>query len=155
MWHTRRLTIARVNDRSAEGVSALISHPTVQCWLRPDAWQPVEIDTPDQQAQRFAVSHASDEQFIGMFRIDGHQLSYAVVPDLWGHGLGTELVGAACELIAPDLGLDYLEARVERDNVRSRRLLEASGFRFRGISRDAEWKRLSVLSYYRRMLLLA
>jgi RimJ/RimL family protein N-acetyltransferase len=102
-------------------------------------------------AARFAAFNRADEQLVGMFRIDGRQLSYAVASALWGQGLGSEIVMAVCAQVAPALRMRRLDAHVERDNVRSRRLLESCGFALAPAWSQNEWQQSSVLVYHRRI----
>ena len=70
---------------------------------------------------------------VGVLGLHAEGLSYAVDPELWGRGLGREMLRIACHALAPAAGLACLQALVQRDNVRSRRLLERAGFRFAGV----------------------
>lgn len=151
-WRSRRLSLCPASERFADDVRALIADPRVRKWLRPG-----RVSTSVQAAsaphfQRFAVHGALDHEFVGMCCFVGHRLSYAVVPEAWGRGFGAEIVQAGCELIAPTLGLHWIEAQVERANVRSRRLLESSGFTWRGTSTSAAPPVIEVLVYSRQLV---
>lgn len=91
--------------------------------------------TPDTLRQRtyFVARLAPQGPVVGLLGLHAEGLSYAIDPALWGRGLGGELLATACHTLAPAAGLRRLQALVQRDNLRSRRLLERTGFRFCGL----------------------
>lgn len=74
--------------------------------------------------------HPDDGAFVGVVRLREGRLSYFVARSSWGQGYAKELVALASEVLAPGLGLRFLEASVLRENTRSRRVVEACGFTF-------------------------
>ncbi|MDT0378475.1 GNAT family N-acetyltransferase [Streptomyces sp. DSM 42041] len=61
--------------------------------------------------------------------VDGHEIVYALHPDRWGAGLGTELAGAVVAYGFRTLGLGEVHATVDAANAASLALLERIGFR--------------------------
>ena len=61
--------------------------------------------------------------------LDDVDLGFALLPEYWGHGYAREGAAAVMRHGRQALGLKRIVAIVLRDNDRSRRLLEALGFR--------------------------
>ncbi|MBM7442895.1 GNAT family N-acetyltransferase [Streptomyces sp. HB132] len=59
----------------------------------------------------------------------GHEIIYALAPDAWGRGLGTELAGSLVDYGFGVLGLRDVYATVAAENVASLALLRRIGFR--------------------------
>ncbi|MEK8142121.1 GNAT family N-acetyltransferase [Streptomyces sp. M10(2022)] len=67
----------------------------------------------------------------------GHEIIYALAPDAWGRGLGTELALALVDYGFRSLGLPEVHATVAAQNHASLALLERIGFRHvRDIAED-------------------
>ncbi|MFD9540981.1 GNAT family N-acetyltransferase [Streptomyces sp. NPDC060022] len=67
----------------------------------------------------------------------GHEIVYALAPDAWGRGLGTELVTALVGYGLGPLGLPDVHATVAAENTASLALLSRIGFRHvRDITED-------------------
>ncbi|MFJ4976833.1 GNAT family N-acetyltransferase [Streptomyces coeruleorubidus] len=60
--------------------------------------------------------------------VDGHEIVYALAPEVWGSGLGTELAEALVEYGFDVLGLTQVHATVAAENETSLRLLGRIGF---------------------------
>ncbi|MFC8147552.1 GNAT family N-acetyltransferase [Streptomyces paradoxus] len=60
--------------------------------------------------------------------VDGHEIVYALGPDVWGSGLGTELAEALVRHGFESLGLTEVHATVAAQNQASLRLLGKIGF---------------------------
>ena len=58
------------------------------------------------------------------------ELFYALAPDRWGRGLGTEVAEGALGVAFGDLGLPDVVAYTVAGNRASRRIIEKVGFRF-------------------------
>ncbi|MGN6529450.1 MAG: GNAT family N-acetyltransferase [Burkholderiaceae bacterium] len=87
---------------------------------------------------------------LGCIRFHGVHLSYFLAPEAWRRGHGAAMIAAACRHYPARLGLQRLQARVLRDNVASRRILEGTGFAFKGLEQRAPAGgagRLTVLRY--------
>ncbi len=85
-----------------------------------------------------------DQRLVAVVRISRCALSYAVNPALWRQGLGTAIVGAACEMHDAAGGEAPLTAVVAETNIASRRLLERLGFNVTEVCATRAW-----LSYHR------
>ncbi|MEU6179696.1 GNAT family N-acetyltransferase [Streptomyces coeruleorubidus] len=69
--------------------------------------------------------------------VDGHEIVYALAPEVWGSGLGTELAEALVGYGFDVLGLAEVHATVAAENEASLRLLGRIGFaRVRDIEED-------------------
>ena len=69
--------------------------------------------------------------------VDGHEIVYALHPDVWGRGLGGELADAVTGHGFGQLGLARVYATVAAANHASLRVLTRVGYRHvRGIPRD-------------------
>nr|WP_307179877.1 GNAT family N-acetyltransferase [Streptomyces africanus] len=60
--------------------------------------------------------------------VDGHEIVYALAPEVWGSGLGTELAEALVGYGFDRLGLTEVHATVAAENEASLRLLGRIGF---------------------------
>ncbi|MFC9130125.1 GNAT family N-acetyltransferase [Streptomyces sp. NPDC057099] len=60
--------------------------------------------------------------------VDGHEIIYALAPEAWGGGLGTELAEALVAYGFRTLGLSEVYATVDARNTASLRLLGRIGF---------------------------
>ncbi|MGW7452110.1 GNAT family N-acetyltransferase [Streptomyces sp. NPDC054787] len=60
--------------------------------------------------------------------VDGHEIIYALAPEAWGAGLGTELAEAIVAYGFDSLGLTEVHATVAAPNTGSLALLERIGF---------------------------
>jgi RimJ/RimL family protein N-acetyltransferase len=60
--------------------------------------------------------------------VDGHEIVYALAPEAWGSGLGTELAEALVRYGFDTLGLTEVHATVAAENETSLRLLGRIGF---------------------------
>jgi ribosomal-protein-alanine N-acetyltransferase len=58
------------------------------------------------------------------------EVAWAVLPELWGRGLATELARASIGAAFGVLGLPDVIAYTRPDNVASRRVMEKTGFKF-------------------------
>ena len=58
------------------------------------------------------------------------EIGWAVVPERWGEGLGTELARASVAVAFGELGLDTVVAFTQPGNAASRRVMEKAGFVF-------------------------
>lgn len=58
------------------------------------------------------------------------EAAWAVVPERWGHGLGTELARASVRVAFDSLGLEEVIAITLPTNIASRRVMEKAGFAY-------------------------
>ena len=114
-------------------------------WLQgPDDWTSA-------RRLRLAV-RLHDGQPVGALQFVGQELGYFLAPSTWRQGLGREMVAAVCRHYPPLLGLARVHASVLRDNVASRRVLEAAGFVFAGLA-TRRWRGMpgmATMLYYER-----
>jgi ribosomal-protein-alanine N-acetyltransferase len=61
---------------------------------------------------------------------DEVELAYALMPEFWGRGLATEIVGAILSLAFGRLGLPEVVCFTLPTNAASRRVMEKAGFTF-------------------------
>lgn len=69
-----------------------------------------------------------------------YELGYWVSEDLWGQGIATSAIGAACRWLFQDTEAHRIFAHVFAFNPASARALEKAGFRPEGIGREAVFK---------------
>jgi RimJ/RimL family protein N-acetyltransferase len=142
---TSRLLISRLQEADVVAALALMADPAVRDWLRLGSFKP----NPHRllHGPYFASRLRCGDGLAGVLGLHPDHLSYAIAPALWGQGLGGEMVSAACDALAPAAGMHRLSARVQRDNLRSRRLLESAGFRFAGLVPTFERPAVAALQY--------
>ncbi|MFB7917200.1 GNAT family N-acetyltransferase [Streptomyces sp. NPDC056061] len=61
--------------------------------------------------------------------VDGHEIVYALAPDAWGRGFGTEIARTLTSYGYDVLGLSEVHATVAAENTASLALLDRIGFR--------------------------
>ncbi|MFC4160951.1 GNAT family N-acetyltransferase [Chitinimonas lacunae] len=66
------------------------------------------------------------------------EIIYALAPDCWGRGYGSELVAALVDWAWQQRGLASLLATVDPDNAGSIRVLQRNGFVFEQIAEEAD-----------------
>jgi ribosomal-protein-alanine N-acetyltransferase len=74
-----------------------------------------------------------ENTIIGAAGLCNGEISYCVDPEFWHQGYGYELAQAVCGIARDRLGAERLLAKVLRDNLISRRILERLGFLFCGL----------------------
>jgi RimJ/RimL family protein N-acetyltransferase len=82
---------------------------------------------------RLAAHCPELDEVVGAVGLVGDELSYFVARAHWRSGYGSAMLGALLRPCGESSGTRRLFARVARDNVASRRLLEAAGFAERGL----------------------
>jgi ribosomal-protein-alanine N-acetyltransferase len=101
----------------------------------------------------FGIFLRSSQELVGRIAISGvargpfenAHLGYFVAERHGGHGLATEAVGLTLEFAFGPAGLNRVQAAVMPRNVRSRRVLEKSGFTLEALARrylciDGVWE---------------
>jgi ribosomal-protein-alanine N-acetyltransferase len=78
---------------------------------------------------------------------DEVEVGWAVFPDRWRQGIGTELARASVDVAFGPLGLTEVVAFTLPDNLASRGVMEKSGFRY---ERDIVWAEMTHVLYRRR-----
>lgn len=99
-----------------------------------------------EEAGSFKYANIVDKQFgtlIGTAMLFGHdesaqhaEIGYVLDRNLWGKGLGTEIVNLIQDVCFNAFGLRKLHARVVSENVGSVRILEKNGFVEEGRLKD-------------------
>lgn len=77
---------------------------------------------------------------------DEVEVGWAVLPERWGQGIGTELACASVDVAFDQLGLADVVAFTLPDNIASRRVMEKAGFRY---ERDIVWAEMPHVLYRR------
>lgn len=113
-------------------------------------WAQHVDDYPRFGRMNLAARQRASSEFVGMVRFNEGWLTYFVSPRYWGNGYGTEMVGECCRTMPRLLNLKVVRARVIRENIGSRRILEKIGFAFAGLT-NRSWPgrpgALAVLQY--------
>jgi ribosomal-protein-alanine N-acetyltransferase len=136
---TARLVLRRFRETDVEDALAYRNDPEFarflphipQPYTRPHAVAFVETNMtePWEVFPTFAVE--LEGRLIGTvnFHIDGRvaMIGYAIARAQWGRGIATEASLAAIDWLLATHALDELWASTQRDNVRSRRVLEKLG----------------------------
>ncbi len=141
---TGRLTLSRPVRSDRDDLAAFAADPRVGAWLG-------GTQTAEQAASLLAghIAHWDAHGFglwIARDRVSGAfagrgglhltiaggtgvvEAGWAIVPELWGAGLATEIGAAAVAVARSDLGLGELVSYTLRDNIASLRVMEKLGF---------------------------
>ncbi len=87
----------------------------------------------DDEGRNWTIFTRDGHSFVGLVSIDRHhdgqdfEISYQILPALWGKGLGLETVRALIDYASSVLGLPKLVGETQTANLRSRKLLEQLG----------------------------
>lgn len=146
---TERMVLERLRLEHASEQLRLLLDPRVSVTLWPRAQSPTEADVLGGLAAKvdhwnrhgFGMWSARDRETGEMLGRGGLQHTYtaglndveagwAIVPERWGQGLGTELANACVEVAFDQLALLDIIAFTLPDNIASRRVMEKSGFAF-------------------------
>ncbi|MBF9035669.1 GNAT family N-acetyltransferase [Rhodobacterales bacterium HKCCE2091] len=88
---------------------------------------------------RWALSHAGEVIGLGGLTVkdgfEGINLSYHLLPEMWGQGLASEFVRAAIDYARDDLSAGSVYGLVRPSNIASIRVMEKAGFRDAGLTR--------------------
>lgn len=89
-------------------------------------------------AAKWVIRTKAADLFVGMASIDrhhdghDHEISYQIMPEFWGQGLGSEVIDRALDHANTVLKLPRVIAETQSANTRSRRLLERLGMTVTG-----------------------
>jgi RimJ/RimL family protein N-acetyltransferase len=141
--HTPRLLLDPYTPDDEEGFVALFQDVRVSRWMG-DGPSP-EADDRALFGRIFSKVYARDLFDVWAVRrdgrlvghaeikrtdaVDGHEIVYALAPEAWGSGLGTELAEALLAYGFGTLGLTELHATVAAENEASLRLLGRIGLK--------------------------
>lgn len=102
----------------------------------------------------WAVCFAANEAFIGAIGFTkfspenrSGELAYWLLPEYWGVGLMSEALEMVCQHGFNKFGLRVIQARIESENERSKKLLLQSGFQYENTLKDCEFKDGVYISY--------
>lgn len=140
-FRTARLVIDAMKPRDVPALAKALEHPEVSgTFYLGGALGPLadaldaSLESMMNDRERFCgVARLLDETLIGFVQLRDDRLSYFIDYAAWGRGYAKELVAFARDTLAPARGLAQITAEVERDNERSRAVLDANAFRFVGL----------------------
>ena len=105
-----------------------------------------QADWQNGRAFRFAIRRTGDPMLIGALSFENvsrhHRhadLGYWLRRSAWGQGLASDACALALKFAFKKLGLKRLSCAAGSENLRSLKLIEALGFCFEGIARQAEF----------------
>jgi ribosomal-protein-alanine N-acetyltransferase len=98
------------------------------------SWIQATDDWSRRLVMRLAARARADGALVGGLQLAQGNLSYLVKASLWRQGYGKEMVRACCERALGEWQCRDLRARVLRENLASRHVLEACGFVFVGLA---------------------
>jgi [ribosomal protein S5]-alanine N-acetyltransferase len=146
---TARLILERLDPEHGPELASLLLDPRVGATSWPRAEPPSEADMRESLVAKadhwerhgFGMWLLRDRRTGQMVGRGGLQYTYtaglndieagwAIVPDRWGQGLGTELALACVDVAFTRLGLLDIVAFTLPTNVASRRVMEKSGFEY-------------------------
>jgi RimJ/RimL family protein N-acetyltransferase len=141
MPHSLLLSPSPLSEASSRALRELLSDPQVALPLFGGNADDQRIDRYLRRYQPEALLHEdryvlalnARAAVLGAASIFDGALSFVVAPSCWGRGIGRELVDALCADSPGEADCQCLSAMVYRENLRSRRLLESTGFAFRGL----------------------
>ena len=122
------------------------SRSTLEPWVfLDDSAEAVErslAQARDDRSEIYLLCESSSERIVGVIRLteivrgpfQNAYLSFYAHADFEGRGYMTEGLGLALAHAFTELDLHRLEANIQPDNERSRRLVERCGFRLEGFS---------------------
>jgi RimJ/RimL family protein N-acetyltransferase len=143
--------------RHLEGIAELGRDPDVQRFtFVPSPWEEgfertwlerYEQGHRDDTRAGFAIVDEENDEFLGMamfVRIDREgseaEAGYVVSPQARGRGIAARAVRLLTEWGMAELGLQRVELRIDRDNLRSIRVAERAGFVLEGVLRSVSFK---------------
>lgn len=163
---SERLQFERLRSDHLDDLVTLLTDPRVSRWIWPRSYPPTDEDIRRSLADK--IGHWERYGF-GMWLVrdratgaavgrgglqwtylaDLHEVEagWAIVPDRWGEGLGTELALTAVEAAFGSLRLQEIIAFALANNRGSRRVMEKAGFAY---DRDLVHAGLPHVRYRRR-----
>lgn len=149
--HTERLLLEPYVPKDEDGFVALFQDTRVSRWMGDGP--AAEADDRAMFGRIFTKVYARDLFDVWAVReggrlvghaeikhtddVDGHEIIYALTPEVWGRGLGRELAEALVAYGFGTLGLDEVHATVAAPNAASLALLERVGFAYtRDVTED-------------------
>ncbi|MEV7897928.1 GNAT family N-acetyltransferase [Streptomyces cyaneofuscatus] len=161
--HSQRLHLREVRPDDAEGVFAIYGDPRATEHLSFDPRTRADVEAivarsiasaalDPRQEYALAVTETGDGRLIGVGRLalDPHQtraatFGFALRPDVWGHGYGTETVRLLLASAFEDLALHRVWGARSPHNTASARTMDRAGLTEEGyirehIQRGGQWR---------------
>ncbi len=140
MLRTNRCLLAKPQERDCEGLRELYTDPEVRKYLGGPAdaaalEKSIAARLSSDSDRYWVIRHAPSDAFIGCVSLDTYydgvsaEVSYQILPQWWGQGIGTEVVQRVIQHALEDLGLPNVLAETQTANKASCRLLEKVGMR--------------------------
>jgi len=151
VFETPRLTLRSITAHDAEGLHEAYGDAEAMRY-----WDHSPTRDVSQTAERIRISAEADPRWHGMWAIQTHErrfvgainyhahneqqrrlaLGWIVVPSCWRQGLMTEAAPPVISHCFTHLNVHRIEARIEPENLASRRLAAKLGFTEEGTLRD-------------------
>ncbi|SFI93683.1 GNAT family N-acetyltransferase [Jannaschia pohangensis] len=131
-----RLTLRPLSAKDGAFVAALISDPRVRRYLGgpvPVAEQPATVERYLAEAWIWCVQPRGSTGAVGLMSLSPHhdgadtELSFQMMPGVWGRGLASEGAARLCRHGLTDLALPRVLAETQAANAPARRLLNRIG----------------------------
>lgn len=136
---TSRCTLVKLQQSDYEDVKKIYTNHEVRRYLGGVIAEERMFDKFSDALKRsnsdslwWVVRHKNANEFIGLVSLDKHidgetEVSYEFLPDWWGNGYGTEVIGEVLAFAFDDINILKVIAETQKANVRSCRLLEKLG----------------------------
>ena len=151
LFETDRLHVKRFTSEDAEVFYQINSNPDTMRYIRPvknrdesDQFllENLQFYLDESVLGRFAVIEKLSNDIIGTFSFlylsgdaDFH-MGYALLPDAWGKGYATELVGKGIDYFFQKTTYPTVYAITESENAASKQVLLNSGFQINGLREE-------------------
>jgi ribosomal-protein-alanine N-acetyltransferase len=145
MLRSLRLYHQRMTEDDRQNYLLLVSNPDVMRYISNEALNAeignsrfgkvLQTNEQYQDLGIFAVHEIGTGSYVGLSKLTHissgtAELGYALLPDFWGKGYGTEISQRMLELAYSIPRLHTLEAYIHPDNTASQHILEKCGFQF-------------------------
>ncbi|WP_404408081.1 GNAT family N-acetyltransferase [Jeotgalibacillus malaysiensis] len=155
---TARTILEKVTESDLEDVKRLYKDPLVRKYLG-GVREEVAVSAvgkdffqSDETSLYLTVGERDTSAFIGLVSLDPHhdgediEISYQLMPEWWGRGLGSEVVEAVLNTAFNEMNLTKIVAETQTANHSSCRLLEKVGMTLdRKVVRFGEEQRVYVI----------
>lgn len=113
--------------RTPDHVASRIQRATAAGWPAPGEWVNLTIDVAGRCVGDVAC-HLDEQCAVA-------EVGYTLAREHWGHGYASEALGALIDHLLASQPVHRLSASLDPQNLRSMRVLEATGFTVEGLSR--------------------
>ncbi len=144
LFATQRLSCRRWRKTDLEAIYAAYSDPEAMRWVGDgtpitrdacERWYGITVNNYTERGYgMFALESRGDGGVVGFCGIthpDGQvepEIKYTIMRELWGQGYASEAVPALVRYAIAELGLAYMIATVDPENLASQRILKKAGF---------------------------